>query len=72
MADVAVQRHGKHASTTIELLLGKHFPAASVTYATGEIGCCLRGPCRGAIKKETGATSQLSSAREAGKRWRYS
>jgi hypothetical protein len=45
-ATVAVQWRRKHASTTIELLLGKHVPAATVTHATGETGCCLRGPCR--------------------------
>jgi hypothetical protein len=32
----------------------------------------LCGPCRGVIKKRTEATSQLSSAREAEKRWHCS
>jgi hypothetical protein len=66
-----VQRRGKHACTTIELLLGKHVPAATVTHATGETGCCLSGPCRGVIKKrKLGLPSQSSSAREGQKRWR--
>jgi hypothetical protein len=65
-AAVAVQRRGKHASTTI--LFGKHVPAA-----TGETGCCLRGPRRGIIKtREVGQPVQLSSAKEAEKRWRCS
>jgi hypothetical protein len=55
-----------------EQRLGKHVPVATVTHVTGETGCCLRGPRRGVIKKRAGATSQLSSTREAEKRWRYS
>jgi hypothetical protein len=47
--------------------LVKHVPAARVTHATGKTGCCLCGPRRDAIKKRTGAISQLSSAREAEK-----
>jgi hypothetical protein len=46
----AVQRRGKHASTTMELLLGKHVPAASLTHATEATGCCLRDLRRGFIK----------------------
>lgn len=42
-AVVAVQLHGKHISTTVELLLGKHVPTATTTHAVGEIGRCLRG-----------------------------
>jgi hypothetical protein len=33
-------RSGKHASTTMELLLGKHVPAATVTHATGITKYC--------------------------------
>jgi hypothetical protein len=51
---VAVQRRGKHISTTMKLLLGIHVPAA-----TGETGCCLRVPRRGIIKKRTGATKSF-------------
>jgi hypothetical protein len=36
--------------------LNKHVPTATVMHAMGEMGCCLRGPCRGVIKKKTGAT----------------
>jgi hypothetical protein len=39
--------------------IGKRVPAAMVTHATGETGCCLRGPRRGVIKKRTGATSSV-------------
>jgi hypothetical protein len=38
MATTAVQRHDKHASTTIEILLSKHVPTATDTHATGEMG----------------------------------
>jgi hypothetical protein len=41
--------------------LGKHVPAATVTPATVETGCYLRGPRRGVIKKRTGATSSVDS-----------
>jgi hypothetical protein len=53
-ATVAMHRRSKHASTATEGL------------------CFLRGPCRGIILKTIGATQwgQLSSAREAEKRWR--
>jgi hypothetical protein len=44
-------------NTTIELLLEIVFSTRSVE--------------NGYKKKETGATSQVSSAREAEKRWRY-
>jgi hypothetical protein len=47
--------------------LDKHVTAATVTHATGEMGCCLRGPCRGIKKKRNGASSQLSFARETEK-----
>jgi hypothetical protein len=58
---VSVQRSGKHTSTTIELLLGKHFPAEIVTNATRERGYFLRSQRRGVKKKRIGATSfQLS------------
>jgi hypothetical protein len=53
--------------------LGKHVPTAMVKQGKGETECCLRRPRGGVIKgRELGATSQLSSAREAEKRWRYS
>jgi hypothetical protein len=52
--------------------LSKHVPAPMVTYATGEMECCLCSPRQGLIKKRTGAPCQLSSAREAEKRWCYS
>jgi hypothetical protein len=72
VACVAVARQrswdGRLYETRYEQRLGKHVPAATVTHATGETGCCLRGPRRGVIKKRIGATSQLSSAREAEKR----
>jgi hypothetical protein len=52
---------GKHTSTKIELLLGKHVPAGRVTNATGETGWFLRGPLQGVRKKRIAATSfQLS------------
>jgi hypothetical protein len=49
--------------------LGKHVPSAKVTHASGggEMRCCLRGLRRGVKNKKTGATNQLSSAREAEK-----
>jgi hypothetical protein len=50
-AAVTVQQHSKHASTTTELLLDKHVPAAMVTHAMRETGCCLRGLHQGVIKK---------------------
>jgi hypothetical protein len=50
--------------------LGKHVPAAMVTHARGETGCCLCGPYQGVIRKRIGETSHFSSAREADKRWR--
>jgi hypothetical protein len=56
---VAVQRRRKYSSTTIELLLGKHVPEATVTYATGKTRCCLRGTRRGIIENRTGATSSV-------------
>jgi hypothetical protein len=34
--------------------LGKYVPAATVTHATGETGCCLRGPRRGDKKEYWG------------------
>jgi hypothetical protein len=37
----------------------KHVPAATITHATGESGCTLRGPCRGGIKKRSEATSSF-------------
>jgi hypothetical protein len=51
-ASVTVQRRGKHASTAIELLLGKHVPPATATHATGEMGRCLRGSRRGVVKRK--------------------
>jgi hypothetical protein len=39
--------------------VGKHIPAATITHATGETGCCLRGPRRGMIKKRTGTGSSV-------------
>jgi hypothetical protein len=39
--------------------LGEHIPAATVTYAPGETGCCLCGPLRGIIKRELGQPSPL-------------
>jgi hypothetical protein len=39
--------------------LGKHVPAVTVTHATEETGCYLRGPRREVIKKRAGATRQL-------------
>jgi hypothetical protein len=38
--------------------LGKHVPAATDTHATEERRC-LRGSCRGVIKKTTGATKSV-------------
>jgi hypothetical protein len=72
-AAVAVQRHRKHASLTIELLLGEHVPAATVTHASGGNGILsTRSVPSSYKKKRTGAASQLSSAGKAEKRWRYS
>jgi hypothetical protein len=69
MRTIAAQRRSKYASTTIELLFGKHVPAATVTHAKGGgTGCYLRGPRLGIKKKRIGATDQLSNAREANKR----
>jgi hypothetical protein len=51
MVAVALQRRGKHVSTIIELLPGKHVPAATVTHATGETGCFLHGRHLGVIKR---------------------
>jgi hypothetical protein len=51
-AAITVERRGKHASTTIELLLGKHVPAATATHATGKIGRCLRGSRRAVVKRK--------------------
>jgi hypothetical protein len=42
---------GKHASTTVELLLGKHVPAAVVMPTMGETVCCLCGLCQRVIKR---------------------
>jgi hypothetical protein len=56
-AAVAVQWRGKHVSITTDLQLGKHVSAGTVTHATAERGCCLRGPRRGIIKKRIGITS---------------
>jgi hypothetical protein len=39
--------------------LGRHVPAATVTHAAGEKGCCLGGPPRGVIKKRTRATNSV-------------
>jgi hypothetical protein len=65
-----MQQRDKHASTTVELLLSKRVPVAMVTHATGEMGCCLS---QGVTKRrELGQPVQLSSAREAEKRWRCS
>jgi hypothetical protein len=50
-AAVAVQRRDKRASTTTKLLPSKHVPVTTVTHATEETGCCLRGPRRGVKKK---------------------
>lgn len=67
---ITVQWQGKHVSTTVELLLGKHVPTAVVMPAMGETVCCLCGPCQRVIKRrEFGATRQLSSTRVAEKRW---
>jgi hypothetical protein len=65
-----MQRDGGYIRPDSEQRLGKHAPTATVTYATGETGRCLRGPHRGIKKKRTGATSsvdswELSSVREA-------
>jgi hypothetical protein len=66
MATVALQRHSKYAFITIELLLSKQVPTATVMHATGEMGYCLHGPCRGVTKRrELQQLIQLSSAREA-------
>jgi hypothetical protein len=51
--------------------LGKHVPAVRVKHATGEMGCYLRGPRQGVKEKRTGATSDMSSAKETEKRSRY-
>jgi hypothetical protein len=48
-AAVAVQQHSKHASTTTELLLDKHVPAAIVTHVMRQM-CCLHGLHHGVIK----------------------
>jgi hypothetical protein len=42
-------------------MAGKHVPLATVTHATGETACCLRGPRWGVIKKRNGATSPVDS-----------
>jgi hypothetical protein len=65
-------RLGGYISSLSGQWLSKHIPAAAVMHATGETGCCLRSLGRSVKKKRTGATSQLSSAREAEKRWCYS
>jgi hypothetical protein len=71
-AAVAVQRRGKHASTTTEFLLSKHVPAVASTHAMGGSGVLsTRSVPRSYEKKRTGATSQLSSAREDEKTWLY-
>jgi hypothetical protein len=43
-AAVAVQRHSKHISTTIELLLGKHVPQQRLHMQRGKQGvvCAIR------------------------------
>jgi hypothetical protein len=52
--------------------LGKHFPTAKNTQATIEKRCFQCGLCREVITRTVGAISlELSSAREAEKRWRY-
>jgi hypothetical protein len=51
--------------------LGKDVPDATNTYATIEELCFLCGPCREVITRSVGAMSELSSAREAEKRWLY-
>jgi hypothetical protein len=57
-------------NATIELLLSKHVPTETVMHAMGEMGCCLHGPCQGVIKRrEFGQLVQLSSAREAEKKY---
>jgi hypothetical protein len=63
-----MERRGKHASTTTELLLRKHVPAAMVTHATGKT---VVYAFRAEELQRIWATGQLSSAREAEKRWRY-
>jgi hypothetical protein len=65
-AAVVVQRRGKHASSTTNLLLGKQVPATTLRMQR-ETKLCLRRPRRGVIKKRTRAISQLSSARKAEK-----
>jgi hypothetical protein len=58
--------------TVSEQLLGEHIPAETNTHATTdlllEMGCFLCGPLRAVIKKRTGATRQLNSAKKAEKR----
>jgi hypothetical protein len=51
--------------------LGKHILAATNTHETIEERRFLCGPCREVKTRTVGAMSQLSSAREAEKRWRY-
>jgi hypothetical protein len=38
--------------------LGKHVPGVKDTHATEE-RCCLRGPCRGVVRKTVGATKSV-------------
>jgi hypothetical protein len=63
-ATVAVQRHNKHASATIELLLGEHVHAATITHAAGGNGILSMRSAQTSFKrKRTGVRSLLSSAR---------
>jgi hypothetical protein len=58
-AAAAVQRRGKHTSTTIELLLGKHVLVATVTHATGKRGV-VYAVCAEKLQKEENWGDQFS------------
>jgi L-lactate utilization protein LutB len=51
--------------------LGKHIPAEMNTNVTSEEWCLLCGQCQEVMATTVEAMNQLSSAREAEKRWCY-